>query len=285
MTYQDLSNNYLNSYKRNEFSQGGEDGILEKIFSILPESDNWCVEFGAWDGMLNSNTYYLTSKKNWNAILIEGDSKREKELEKTFERFSNVKCVNKFVNFSGSDTLDNILSTTNIPTNFDLLSIDIDGNDYHIWKSLEVYHPKVLVIEFNPAMDNTIDFIQEANLTVNHGCSLLAMIKLGKEKGYELISTTGWNAFFVQKELFPLFNIKDNSIDQLRTDLSLVTKIYQLLDGTIKIEGNNRLIWHGLKIKSEKLQLLPKFLRVYPSDSNKWYYKLGHRWYRFWNKR
>ena len=60
----------------------------------------------------------------------------------------------------------------------DLLSIDIDGNDYYIFESLARLKPELVVIEFNPTIPNDVMFVQERNITVNQGCSLLALIAL-----------------------------------------------------------------------------------------------------------
>ena len=190
------SNNWLKKYAKNINSQFGEDGIIEKIFTIIEESDKWCVEFGAWDGKNLSNTYNLLANKNWRGILIEANPRKFKDLLETYKENPQVQCMNKFVNFGGSDSLENILSSTEIPENFDLLSIDVDGNDYHIWSSVKIYNPKVVIIEFNPSIPNDIFFVQDPNFNLNHGNSLLALIELGKTKGYELICTTDVNGIF-----------------------------------------------------------------------------------------
>lgn len=63
----------LNSYQKNIYSQFGEDGIIQRIFEILPVTDEkWCVELGAWDGIYLSNTHHLIKNKQWNGVLIEG---------------------------------------------------------------------------------------------------------------------------------------------------------------------------------------------------------------------
>ena len=79
----------LNKFSKNKYSQNGEDGIIEIILSRLNlyNSDKClCVEFGAWDGKLFSNTFNLV-EKGWNAIYIEGDEQRFKELLKTCLKF------------------------------------------------------------------------------------------------------------------------------------------------------------------------------------------------------
>src|ERR1044071_1324688 len=206
-------NRYLLSYRKDFASQFGEDGIIEKIFSIIPERNRWAVEFGAWDGQFCSNTLNLIKNHDWSAVLIEANPKKFKELTRFHASRKNVHCLNRFVTFTGPDALDAILGETPIPKDFDLLSIDIDGADYHIWKSLEKYRPKVVVIEFNPCIPKNIEFVQVADMHVQHGTSILSMTKMAKEKGYELVCVNQENAFYVDRKYFELFGIADNSVD------------------------------------------------------------------------
>ena len=71
---------WLFEHKRDVYSQTGEDGIIEKILETLPENDEWCVEFGAWDGQYLTNTRYLIEEKEYSAILIEADKKKFLDL-------------------------------------------------------------------------------------------------------------------------------------------------------------------------------------------------------------
>src|SRR5207302_7194236 len=105
-------------------------------------------------------------------------------------------------------------------------SIDIDGNDYHVWEKISDYEPKVVCIEFNPTVPAEVDFVQHADPHLKQGASLLALSRLGKAKGYELISVLTSNAFFVKAEYFPRFGIEDNSPQALWEDLSNVTYIF-----------------------------------------------------------
>ena len=126
---------WLLEHCRNVYSQFGEDGILEKILELLPETDHWCVEFGAWDGRHTSNTCRLTESCNYSAVLIEAREERANELQARYEGNSRIHAINRFVGYSAGDKLDTILEATPIPKNFDVLSIDIDGNDYHVWNA------------------------------------------------------------------------------------------------------------------------------------------------------
>ena len=229
--------NLLNKYEKNIYSQSGEDGVIEHIFSIIPNSNKWCVEFGAWDGIVYSNTRALI-EKGWNAVLIEPNPRKFISLKKNNSKYPKAICLKKFINLSGKNSLDNILKDEKAPKSIDLLSIDIDGNDYHIWKSLNIFKPKVVVIEFNQTIPPDIEYVQACDFSVRQGNSLKSLQLLAKEKKYELICCTEGNAFFVQEKYFPLFKIKNNSIKKL-WNYEYETKLYQLFDGTIKITGNN----------------------------------------------
>ena len=127
----------IDKIKKDKDSIHIETEILEKVFEVI-KGDNWCVEFGANDGISGSNTRNFIINKGWSGILIEADRKKALELIENYRNINRVICLKKFVTFSGPNTLDNILSETQIPRSFGLLSIDIDGNDYHIWKSMQI---------------------------------------------------------------------------------------------------------------------------------------------------
>jgi hypothetical protein len=261
--------NWLLDFKSNTCSQTGEDGIIAKILDVLPQNDKWCVEFGAWDGRHFSNTCNLIETQGYKAVLIEGNTIKYRDLLENYARNSKVIAVNTFVGFSEKDGLDQILSGTPIPQDFDFLTIDIDGNDYHVWLAISKYCPKVVCIEFNPTIPNEVKFIQAADPSINQGNSLSALVELGKNKGYELVCVLPFNAFFVKAELYPLFKISDNRPEVMRTNLEAVTYLFSGYDGKIFLVGSRKLPWHNLIIRESKIQHLPKFLCKYPLDYTK----------------
>lgn len=258
---------WLLDYASNIHSQSGEDGIIEKILSILPDNDGWCVEFGAWDGKYMCNTLALI-ERGYNAVLIEGNRKKFRELQQNYADNDKVRGVNAFVGFNPEDGLDSILSDYEIPENFDFLSIDIDGNDYHTWKATERYRPKLVCIEFNPTIPTEVSFIQEANPDISQGNSLRALTELANSKGYELVCAIRFNAFYVDREYFPLFGISDNSLQTLRKDTSQITWLFTLYDGTMKLSGSRALPWHGVYMNERKLQTIPRLIRNFVSNYN-----------------
>lgn len=259
---------YLLDFRKNKTSQFGEDGIIEKVLEILPKENNpWCVEFGAWDGLFCSNTNQLITEKGFKAVLIEGDARKIPDLQRTFEDFSyNVNIFHRWVDFA-SNSIDKILQETDIPTNFTLISLDIDGEDYHIWENITQYKPKIVVIEFNPTIPMNIDAVQKRGSGNDLGASALALQKLGRSKGYEAVCMTDNNLIFVAKEFFPLFEIKDNSCSTLFAPFEekYITQIYQKYNGELVLHGNRKLFWYGvnLDVRDEDIQIIPKLLRFF----------------------
>jgi hypothetical protein len=277
--YQNLNEDqWLLRHAEDVCSQSGEDGILRKIFEVIPPANRWCVEFGAWDGKTCSNTHALMQDGKWSGVFVEADRERFRDLLETYRGNPGAHCVNCFVTFEGENSLEHLLSRTEIPGNFDLLSIDIDGNDFHVWESLRLYQPRVVVIEFNPTIPSEVEFVQPRDMRVQQGSAPLSLIKLGKQKGYEPVCITSLNVIFVRTELFPSFHIANNDIRRLRPDHPRF-HLFQLYDGTFVVTGCQDVLWQGIPIRQEKFQVLPKMFRAFPSESlNRWKRFLRRIW-------
>jgi hypothetical protein len=264
-TLQELkrASRWLNDSKKNFYSQTGEDGIIETALQILPNHNKWCIEFGAWDGKHLSNTFHLVENSQYHVVLIEGSAFKYQQLCKEYPYKERATFIHEFVGWSKNDNLDSLLSRIECPSDPDLLSIDIDGNDYHVWKAVENYRPKLVLIEFNPTASNRCQYVQPADPNCNQSSSPAPIVALGEEKGYELICVIGPNLLFVDKKYFNLFNIPDNSLDVLR-DEDEVTTLFLGFDGSMIVDGPAEMRWHGYPLKLK--QPFPKILQRYPPN-------------------
>lgn len=254
LCYRKLSHRYvrkqngLNAFAYNVNSQHGEDGILEAIFNKIGTTSKYAIEFGGWDGIYLSNIRNLIVEKGFSGLFIEGEADRAENLLNNYKDYPNVACVSAFVGFRGENTLDNILSRNNAPKDIDLLSIDIDGYDYHVWEAFQNYKPRIVIIEYNPSIPNDIMFINPRDEGTFNGSSAAALVELGRKKGYSLIAVTQTNLIFVVDEEFDKFEIWDNSLEALRTHDRLGDgKYFQTYDGTIFFTGFNHYIWNTSK--------------------------------------
>ena len=257
----------LNNFKKKIYSQNGEDGIIEEILNRFGKDiDQTCCEFGAWDGIYLSNVYNLVQNKGYKALYIEPDKKIFNKLKNNFEG-KNVITLNKYVSFEGKDKLDEILLENNFNTNFDLLSIDIDGNDYHIFSSLEKFKPKIILIEFNPLIPNEVEFINKKDMKINQGSSALSLYNLAKKKGYTLVAATEVNLFFIHNNFVnKIIDTQDAKIDDIVDDKAYRNFIFVGFDGKIFTSKKLKLPWH--KIEVDEIKILPHFLQKYPHNYN-----------------
>lgn len=116
--------------------------MIAKILELIGVKNKWSVEFGAWDGKYLPNTWDLINNQGWSAVLIEGEEKRANRLSELHAaRAGEVFVQNAFVGWEGPQRLDALLASSPVPRDFDLLSIDIDGNDWHVWAGLKDYRP------------------------------------------------------------------------------------------------------------------------------------------------
>ena len=269
----------LLQYAKNITSQGGEDGILLKIFEYLVDdtTPHYLVDIGAWDGKHLSNSYTLMTEKMWGGILFEADYERYQLLYKLYSTRDDIDTQCCLVDCS-SDKKNSLVelfksskSSIELPHDFDFLSIDIDGADYHLWNSLAdtPYQPKVVCIEFNPSIPNNIAFIQENDISIQQGSSLLSIMQLGKSLGYQCIVTTTFNAIFIRND--QLSKLPSNLLPHPNyctpmdlNESSFFTYIFQTYDGEIKALGVKKLIWHKLGIPIQKIQVLNKKNRKFP---------------------
>lgn len=186
------------------FSEGDEDGILHQIFSRIGEGSRTFIEIGIGDGF-ECNTAFLVTQ-GWKGVWVDCSADAVTKARVNFSQYP-VKILRENVK---PENVDSLIKDHCPNDNLDLLSIDIDSYDYHVWKSVVSVRPRVVVIEYNaslpPHVSQTIpyrpDFRPKVGTTY-FGASLGALVALAQEKCYSIVgcSVTGVNAFFVRNDL------------------------------------------------------------------------------------
>jgi len=198
-------------------STHGEYQLLREIFDRLNIGVGVACEFGAWDGMTASNTFGFVKNGGWECVMMETDNNKFQDLLKTAENYPSIRPYRKTIHYLPGKgiLLDEFFESIDpICNDLDLLSIDVDSCDYHIWKSLVKYSPKVVIIEANRL---NLDVIQQEGIphkgTLGGSTSYKPMIKLGEDKGYTLVATLH-NLIFVRNNLVEKLILADPSLER-----------------------------------------------------------------------
>lgn len=186
----------LEACEQRILSQNGEDGVIEAIFAEIGITNKYFVEFGCeYATQCNAANLLL---KHWTGLLMDGSCTSRNPMATIYNEFITA------------ENIDSLFRKYQVPQSFDLLSIDIDGNDFWVWKAI-AHRPRVVVVEYNahvpPHECRTIAYEPDFDWsgTDYFGASLLALARLGRLKGYTLVhcERAGVNAFFVADEALP----------------------------------------------------------------------------------
>lgn len=195
----------LGPYELRVFSQNGEDGVLGEVLRRTGLSaPGFFVEFGGEDGV-ETNCGLLADVFGWSGVFFEGDPAKHHHLHRKYAPTARVRTGNAMIT---ADNIEPLLRDFGVPAEFDVLSIDVDGDDYWIWRAVTDFSPKVVVIEINAHLDPREPLVQPQGSggwqgTDFYGASVEAVRRLGAAKGYRLvhIDLTGNNAFFVRGDV------------------------------------------------------------------------------------
>ncbi len=195
----------LRAAERRVYSQNGEDGIIQEILGRVGVASEFFVEIGVESG-LECNCARLALQEEWRGVFLEADDEHFAKLERRYRSHDGVRCVHATVTAANVESL---LGAAAVPHELDVLSIDIDGNDYWVWTAVEGWRPRLVVIEYNAAHPPPRRWVMREDpahrwdQTSYHGASLASLAALGRKKGYTLVATdsTGVNAFFVRDDL------------------------------------------------------------------------------------
>ena len=217
----------LSQHERKVFSQNGEDGVIKKIFEVIKTTNKYYVEFGV-ENANECNTRNLRENCGWSGLLMDGGYENKE--------------IGLYQEFITAENINELFQKYKVPQEFDLLSIDIDYNDFYVWKSLdEIYQPRVVIIEYNashlPTEDKVVKYDPNAvwDETNYFGASIRALYNLGKRKGYSLIyaENQGVNLFFVKTSIL-------SQIEHSFKDTNNIFLIYNSPKYSSDISGGHR---------------------------------------------
>ena len=193
------------------FSQFEEDGILLFIFAVLGIQQGTFLDLGAGDG-INSNCANLALNFGWTGTFVDGDPENVDKGRSFYAETPEVWAYPPafLQRMITAENVNEIASEATNSDSIDLLSVDIDGNDYWVWKALERTQPKVVIIETHIefGMRNIIvpydpDYRYPGKHPQYHGASPVAMERLAQSKGYRLVGANrfGFNTIYLKNGL------------------------------------------------------------------------------------
>lgn len=191
------------------FSQWGDDGIIQWLVNNLDIPNRTFIEFGV-QNYRESNTRFLMMNDNWSGLVMDGSEANVAQIIDS-EYFWKYDLMAKAV-FIDRSNVNESIATAGMEKEVGILHIDIDGNDYWIWKEIEVISPIVVILEYNSVFGIeraiTVPYRADFDRTMAHhsnlyfGASLAALHRLSYEKGYSFIGcdSAGVNAYFIRKD-------------------------------------------------------------------------------------
>jgi len=193
------------------FSQWGEDGIIQYLIRNVPIERKLFVEFGV-ENYQESNTRFLLTNNQWAGLVIDGSESNIDFIKKedTIYWATNLKAERAFIT---AENINILLTTAGISGDIGLLSVDIDGNDYWVWKAIDCISPRVVICEYNSHFGSRAQvstpydpaFVRDSAhfSKIYYGASIAALNSLAQSKGYSLVASNGAgnNVFFVRDDV------------------------------------------------------------------------------------
>ena len=201
------------------FSQFGDDGIIQFLIDKLEIGYDYqnFIEFGVED-YSEANTKFLLLNNNWSGFILDSSDKNIESIKKKnyFWKY-DLEAKQSFVKKENINEL--IFNSSMKNKKIGILSIDIDGNDYWIWKEISVIDPMIVIIEYNSTFgqnhkisipyDKNFDRSKAHYSNLYWGASIEALKFLASKKGYKFLTTNsaGNNAYFIKENIFDKLEI------------------------------------------------------------------------------
>ena len=217
----------LLKYGFKAYSQFDEDGIIQEIFRRIGITNKTFLEIGVGDGLENNTLFLLL--KGWKGVWIDGDSKNIKAIQNKFSFLQDSGRLRTKLAWVDKDNIDFLIQDLGLPQEIDLLSLDIDGNDYHVLENIVFLNPRAMVLEYNAKLPPPVKWVMAYDQyhtktnTDYFGASLKSFEYLLYKKGYCLVgcNISGVNAFFVRKDLVEEHFHSDCSAENHYEDLKI----------------------------------------------------------------
>lgn len=197
-------------YEFKVFSQWGEDGIIQFLVNHLDIKNRTFIEFGVED-FSESNCRFLLMKDYWQGFVIDGSDKNMERLRASYFYWQHR--LSSKASFITRENVAQLLDESGFDKELGILSVDIDGVDYHVLEALTQWRPSILIVEYNDAFglerpvtvpyDAAFVRVQKHASNQYWGANLPAFRHLAEKRGYALVGINGVasNAFFVRREL------------------------------------------------------------------------------------
>ena len=206
-----IDSSNINQYEFKIFSQFGEDGIIQYLIKNLTITNKTFIEFGVED-FQESNCRFLMMQNNWSGFIMDGSVAMMDKVKRS-PWYWHYDLTTKAV-FITKENINDLLASSGFE-NIGILSIDLDGNDYHILNTLDLskLNPAIIIAEYNSIFCDSrpitvpyeADFVrkQKHYSHLYFGASLAALEYAANKKGYALVTCNlaGNNAFFVKEDL------------------------------------------------------------------------------------
>ena len=248
------------------FSQMGDDGIIQYLINNIAIPNETFIEFGV-ENYSESNTRFLLMNNNWSGMVIDGSEANVNEIRNSYYYWKyDLKAIHAFID---ADNIELLIDESGFGIEIGILSIDIDGNDYWIWKKISTINPIIVIAEFNSVFgidkpwtvpyDPSFLRSKSHHSNLFYGSSLLSLCDLAEAKGYYFVgcNSAGNNSYFIRKD-------KIGELKILKPEVGYVSSKFaesRSKEGALTLtRGTDRIkLLKGMEVyntRTEKLELI-----------------------------
>jgi hypothetical protein len=220
----------LTCFEASFTSQNGEDGVIQEIIRRIGAPTRYFIEIGA--SAEEANCLLLADALGWHGLFVDGNALQAWRLKR---KYQNSDAVAAHLRVITPTNINEVLDADGIPPDVDVLSIDVDGNDYWLWDALTIRRPRIVIVEYNSSIASESVSVQPYRLrgwdsTSHFGASLGALRRLGSSKGYRFVHAdlSGTNVFFVRRDIAGDEFLPEDEVAHRPTNYHLMGRTHRL---------------------------------------------------------